>query len=45
MLEVNQHLKVFLPRGNINAIDHGNNVHIHDLNGSKVQLNLTGNKV
>ena len=45
VLEVKQHLKVFLPRGNINAIDHGNNVHIHDLNGSKVHLNLTGNKV
>ena len=43
-LEVNQHLKV-LSRKNINIIDHENIITVRHLNGSKLHLNLKGNKV
>ena len=44
-LEVNQHLKVLCCEKNINIINHGNTISVHHLNGSKLHLNLKGNKV
>ena len=43
-LEVNQHLKVLCREKNINIIDHGNTITIRHLNGSRLHLNLKGNK-
>ena len=43
--EVNQHLKVLCRKKNINIIDHGNSITVRHLNGSKLHLNLQGNKV
>ena len=43
-LEVNQHLKVLCREKN-NIIDHGNTITIRHLNGSKLHLNLKGNKI
>ena len=44
-LEVNQHLKVLCREKNINIIDHGNTIIIRHLNGSRLHLNLKGNKI
>ena len=43
--EVNQHLKVSCRKKNSNIIDHGNSITVRHLNGSKLHLNLKGNKV
>ena len=44
-LEVNQNLKVLCRQKNINIIDYGNTITVRHLNGSKLHLNLKGNKV
>ena len=44
-LEVNQHLNVLCREKNINIIDHGNTITIRHLNGSRLHLNLKGNKI
>ena len=43
--DVNQHLKVLCREKNINIIDHGNTITIRHLNGSRLHLNLKGNKI
>ena len=44
-LEVNQHLKGLCHEKNISIIDHGNTITIRHLNGSRLHLNLKGNKI
>lgn len=44
-LEVNQHLNVLRRLKKINIIDHGNTITVRHLHGSKLHLNLKGNKV
>ena len=44
-LEVNQNLKVLCRQKNINIIDYGNTITVRHLNGSKLHLNLKGNKI
>ena len=44
-LEVNQDLRVLCRQKNINIIDYGNTITVRHLNGSKLHLNLKGNKV
>ena len=44
-LEVSQQLQVLCRKKNINIIDHENTIIVRHLHGSKVNLNLKGNKV
>ena len=44
-LEVNQHLKVLCREKNISIFDHGDTITIRHLNGSRLHLNLKGNKI